>query len=121
MIVWAISLFASLFYVNYAKVTPQSDKPNIVFLIVDTLRADRLGCYGYDKNISPNIDEVATQSAVFDQAYVQWASSLPSHASIMTSLQPHLHGAFPNGNELNPELLTLASTQIRHSAPWCTR
>ncbi|RMF69187.1 MAG: DUF4976 domain-containing protein [Calditrichaeota bacterium] len=38
---------------------------------------------------------------------MQWASSLPSHASIMTSMYPYYHGAFPNGKNLNPELLTL--------------
>lgn len=92
----------------------QREKPNVFLLIVDTLRADRLGCYGYDKNATPNIDALARQGVLFEQAYVQWASSLPSHASIMTSLQPHIHGAFPNGKYLNPKLLTLPKILKAH-------
>jgi arylsulfatase A-like enzyme len=107
-LLWGMALLFSFFYGYYSEVDEQTDKPNVIFLIVDTLRADRLGCYGYAKNTTPHIDAAAQQSVLFEQAYVPWASSLPSHASIMTSLPPHLHGAFPNGNKLNPELLTLA-------------
>jgi len=92
----------------------RSCKPNVVLLIVDTLRADRLGCYGYDKPTSPNIDAVASEGVLFENTYVQWASSLPSHASIMTSTYPHVHGAFPNGKILNPNLPTLAKILKEH-------
>ncbi len=83
-------------------------KPNVIMLIIDTLRADRLGCYGYNKDTTPSIDSIAKRGVLFEQAYVQWPSSLPSHASIMTSMYPHLSGAFPNGNHLDPKLETLA-------------
>jgi len=89
-------------------------KPNVVLLIVDTLRADHLGCYGYERDTSPNIDAVAENGVRFDQAYVQWASSLPSHSSILTSLYPHVHGAFPNGKSLNPEIITLSKILNAH-------
>lgn len=104
-----LSLFALAYTQNLLTSTePKSAKPNVILLIVDTLRADRLGCYGYDKNTTPVIDELAKAGVLFEQTYVQWASSLPSHASIMTSTYPHIHGAFPNGKNLNPKLPTLA-------------
>ena len=108
MITWVALLIFSFFYNVDEGFNKDHSRPNIILIIVDTLRADRLGSYGYSKETTPNIDKIAKQGVQFEQAYVQWASSLPSHSSIMTSLQPYLHGAFPNGNQLNPEVLTLA-------------
>ncbi len=108
MITWIALLIFSFFYNVDEGFNKDHSRPNIILIIVDTLRADRVGSYGYDKDTTPNIDHIAKQGVQFEQAYVQWASSLPSHSSIMTSLQPYLHGAFPNGNQLNPEVLTLA-------------
>jgi arylsulfatase A-like enzyme len=105
---WLTLLALALTQGMIASSTTKSGKTNVVLLIVDTLRADRLGCYGYEKPTSPSIDAIAKQGVLFEQTYVQWASSLPSHASIMTSTYPHVHGAFPNGKHLNPELPTLA-------------
>jgi len=73
-----------------------SARPNIVLLIVDSLRPDHLGIYGYPKDVSPRIDALARQSAVFTQAVAQAPWTLPSVASILTSLYPSEHGAvFP--------------------------
>ncbi len=104
---WLAVLLLAVFLLPNMDAATRSDRPNVVLLIIDTLRADRLGCYGYDKPTTPAIDEVAEESVLFEQAYVQWASSLPSHASIMASMHPYYHGAFPNGKSLNPKLLTL--------------
>jgi arylsulfatase A-like enzyme len=87
--------------------TRADDRPNVILLIVDTLRADRLGCYGYERDTSPNIDRIAGKGVLFEQVYVPWASSLPSHTSIFTGLYPSMHGTFPNGNSLDPSMLTL--------------
>ena len=67
---------------------------NIILVSVDTLRPDHLGCYGYDKNTSPNIDLFCEDSVVFKTAIAQAPSTAPSHASIFTSLIPSSHGAF---------------------------
>ena len=67
--------------------------PNRIILIsLDTLRADHLGVYGYHLNTSPNIDALAKESIVFENAVVQSPWTLPSHMSIMTSLYPSFHG-----------------------------
>ncbi|HVC08580.1 MAG TPA: sulfatase [Elusimicrobiota bacterium] len=71
-------------------------RPNIILLVVDSLRPDHLGICGYPKNTSPRIDDFARRGTLFTQAIVQAPWTLPSVASIMTSLYPSEHGAvFP--------------------------
>ena len=67
---------------------------NVVLISIDTLRADHLGCYGYKRQTSGNIDEFARDAVLFQETIVQAPSTLPSHASIFTSLIPSHHGAF---------------------------
>ena len=66
-------------------------QPDIIFIVLDTQRADRLGCYGYEENISPNLDTFAQQSTRFQRAIspAQW--TIPSHASLFTGLYPTVH------------------------------
>jgi len=70
--------------------------PNVLLISIDTLRADHLGCYGYekDKDITPNLDALSHESIKFDRTIAQAPSTLPSHASIFTSMIPSHHGAF---------------------------
>ncbi|MDX1416712.1 MAG: sulfatase [Candidatus Promineifilaceae bacterium] len=65
--------------------------PDIFFIVLDTQRVDRLGCYGYQRNISPNLDNFASKGIVFEQAIspAQW--TVPSHASMFTGLYPTAH------------------------------
>ncbi len=71
---------------------------NVILISIDTLRADHLGCYGYGKNTTPNVDEFSKDSVLFKETIAQASSTLPSHASIFTSLIPSHHGAFFNEN-----------------------
>ena len=66
--------------------------PSIVFVLVDTLRADYLGAYGFAGAISPHLDRLAKQSVVFEQAFSQAPWTKPSIASLFTSLHPEQHG-----------------------------
>jgi len=83
------------------------DQPNILFLTVDTLRADHLKCYGYSKNTSPNIDRLARKGVIFKNTISQFPQTNPSFASIFTSVSPHDHGAL-NGIPLDKKFITLA-------------
>jgi len=75
--------------------TSLPQEPKLVILIsIDTLRADHLGCYGYQQPTSPAIDAFAKNAVLFEQAVAQAPSTLPSHASMFTSLYPEHHGAF---------------------------
>ncbi len=67
-------------------------RPNVVLVVVDTLRADYLGVYGFDGAISPTIDALARESVVFDNAFAQSPWTKPSTASLFTSLYPQVHG-----------------------------
>ena len=68
--------------------TPQN---HILLISLDTLRADRLGCYGYTKNISPHLDALAQESFLFTNAYSNSNWTLPAHTSMFTSLYPSHH------------------------------
>ncbi len=69
---------------------------NVLLIIVDTLRADRLGCYGSDLGATPNIDKFAGTGVRFDRAYAHSSWTLPACATILTSLHPPQHGAGGN-------------------------
>ena len=66
--------------------------PNIIFLTIDTLRADRLSCYGYSRNTSPFIDLLASRGFVFQNAYSGSPWTAPSMATLFTGLYPREHG-----------------------------
>jgi arylsulfatase A-like enzyme len=90
-------------------VTPLG-KPNILLVSIDTLRADHLGCYGYGRDTSPNLDELAGEGVLFRQAIAPSTWTLPSHASMLTGLYPHKHGAvlFGSATPLRRRFDTLA-------------
>ena len=69
------------------------DRPNIILITLDTVRADHLSLYGYQRPTTPNLKRWARQGVVFDNAIAPSSWTLPSHASIMTGLLPHQHGA----------------------------
>lgn len=66
--------------------------PSVLLIVVDTLRADHLGAYGYARPTSPNIDALARSGAVFERAHATSAWTLPSMASLLTGLTPSRHG-----------------------------
>lgn len=74
------------------------EKPNLVLMTLDTTRADRLGAYGYSSAETPNIDALARNGVLFDQAMSPAPLTLPAHASIMTGTYPTYHGVRVNGN-----------------------
>lgn len=68
-------------------------QPNVLVFLIDTLRKDHLGCYGYERNTSPNIDALAEDGIRFDGHMPQSTWTRPSVASLLTSLYPSFHGA----------------------------
>lgn len=69
-----------------------SAAPNVLVIVVDTLRADHLSCYGYPRKTSPEIDKVAARGVLFENAIAPSSWSLPSHASLLTGRAVHEHG-----------------------------
>lgn len=85
-------------------------QPNVVVITVDTLRADHLGCYGYQQIRTPNIDALAAESIRFERAYTPVPVTLPAHAAIFTGTYPTLSGIHDfSGNKLSLKQPTLAS------------
>ena len=72
---------------------PASKPPNLLLVTLDTTRADHLGLYGYERDTSPQLDELAVESRVYENAYSTSSWTLPSHASLFTGLYPSSHGA----------------------------
>jgi arylsulfatase A-like enzyme len=69
----------------------RNDQPNVVLITIDALRPDHLGCYGYRRDTSPNLDKLAAGGVRFTDCISQAAVTVPSIPSIMTSLYPHEH------------------------------
>ncbi len=67
--------------------------PNILLIVVDTLRADHLASYGYNRQTSPTLDRLAKQGVVFESAFATSSWTLPSHASLVTGRYAYEHGA----------------------------
>ncbi len=72
--------------------TPLPERPSIVLILVDTLRRDYLGFHGFEGPVSPNLDWLAKESLVFENAFTQAPWTKPSIASLFTSLHPDTHG-----------------------------
>ncbi|RLE25269.1 MAG: hypothetical protein DRJ65_08205 [Acidobacteria bacterium] len=83
------------------------DKPNVVIYLVDALRADHLGVYGYARATSPRIDAFAEQALVFDQAWANSSWTRPAVASILTGLRPEVHRTNRRDDVLPNEITTL--------------
>jgi arylsulfatase A-like enzyme len=86
--------------------------PNVVLIVVDTLRADHLGCYGYARNTTPHLDRLAAASIRFDTALSTSSWTLPAVASLMTSQSPSAHGIRDKPKKLD-ERFPLLSELLR--------
>jgi choline-sulfatase len=64
---------------------------NLLLVTIDTLRADRLGCYGYSRGETPNLDELARRGTLLENAITPTPLTAPSHASMFTGLYPNAH------------------------------
>src|SRR5262249_16369876 len=83
--------------------------PNVLLLDMDTLRSDRVGCYGYSGGQPPNLDRIAGEGIRFADAVSHVPLTRPSHTSIFTGLFPVVHGVHDNVSApLDKKFLTLA-------------
>ncbi len=103
--VFALIVTASLFE---REAENQSVRPNVILISLDTLRADHLGTYGYQRDTSPNIDALANEGLLFERAYAPSHWTLPSHASMLTGLDPVTLGVLDSNDYLAGPYKTLA-------------
>ncbi|MFN2425973.1 MAG: sulfatase-like hydrolase/transferase [Candidatus Binatia bacterium] len=92
------------------------ERCNVVLISFDTVRADHLGAYGYERPTSPNVDALASKSQVFDRAISQAPWTLPAHGSMLSGLYPSRLGvlrypatrSLPDKNPVLPEMFRAA-------------
>ena len=82
--------------------------PNVLLISIDTIRADHLSTYGYERETSPSLTALAEAGTRVRAAYAPSATTGPSHASLFTALPPIAHGVRKNGHSLADTELTLA-------------
>lgn len=87
---------------------PIYSKAPIIVYDIDTLRADHLGCYGYHRRTSPNIDVFSHDAALFSWVFSQGPNTPPSQSSILTGLYPSSHGRILNKDKIAEEAVTMA-------------
>jgi len=105
----ALSIFLLLNIIAFSqRLLIRTSDPNILLIVADALRADHLGCYGYDRPTSPSIDKFAAEALVFKKAMSNSPWTKPSMGSVFTSLYPHEHGAMSWSSNLSDKCLTLA-------------
>ena len=85
-----------------------TERPNILFIFTDQQRADTMACYGNELIDTPNLNALADQSFVFDNAYVSSPICTPSRSTIMTGTWPHTNGCAKNNSPLHPSIPTIA-------------
>ncbi|MBC8161512.1 MAG: sulfatase-like hydrolase/transferase [Roseiflexaceae bacterium] len=97
-------------------------RPDILLLVLDTQRRDRLSCYGSDQELSPQLDAFAARAARFTAARAPAQWTVPTHASMFTGVYPAQHGAVQTASMLPESLPTLAERlQVGgyHTAAFC--
>ena len=95
------------------QITKKTPK-NIVFIVLDTHRQDRLGVYGYDKPTSPNIDKFADNATVFEMAISPGQWTIPAHASMFSGEYPTTHMTVQSADALDSRFRTLAERLGEH-------
>ena len=88
----AAVLVTAAFFALRRYLAPSASRPNIVLIIIDTLRADKLGAYGFSPSVSPELDRYAAEGAMFEQAYSQSSWTRASVGSFLTSHYPRSIG-----------------------------
>ncbi len=98
-----------------AETALETRRPNVILISMDTTRADALSCYGQPADIqralppvTPNLDRLAESGLRFEHFYAHAPTTLSSHTSMLTGLDPHQHGVPRNGFPLPPAVPTLA-------------
>ncbi|MEW5901846.1 MAG: sulfatase, partial [Acidobacteriota bacterium] len=106
------------FWYNPVVYTRRKSPRKVILISIDTLRPDHLGCYGYGRETSPNIDALARDSVLFERTYASSPWTLPSHVSLLTALHGLNHRVYWADERMDPSLLTLAEI-LRQSHYFC--
>lgn len=104
-----------------AQASGAANRPNILLISVDTLRTDHLSSYGYKRDTSPALSQLASEGVLFEDAYSHSSWTLPAHASLLTGLDPLAHGVMTREDRIQSYHLTLAERLAQYgysTAAW---
>jgi arylsulfatase A-like enzyme len=91
-----------------------ANRPDILLLSIDTLRADHLGAWGYDRDTSPFMDKLAGSGTRYDKAWAAAPWTLPSHTTILSGLLPPHHGAIEDKTAIDKDI-PLVQEAFKHA------
>ena len=103
ILLWMLVLWGTSYTVTTAE-----QNPNVLFITLDTTRADHLSCYGYGRKTTPNIDRLAEDSVLFKNAVTVIPLTGPSHLTMFTGLHPGSHQVFANAVPVSNKFATMA-------------
>ena len=104
---YAKSILVLLLFICFPGRIAAEELPHIFVITVDTLRRDHVGCYGYHKPTTPNIDALARESCFFKNSFANSSWTLPSYMSFFTGLYPGIHRTVYNKSALPDNITTL--------------
>ncbi len=119
--VWALASVVAACLVMWAggraalhltRAEPGPGRPSVILISLDTVRADRVGLYGYARPTTPALDAFSAGAVTFDAAIAASPWTLPSHSSMLTSLHPHNHGSVVPSRRLRESATTLAEVLL---------
>ncbi len=107
------------FWTNPLIYPKEKSHSQVILISIDTLRADHLGIYGYERETSPNIDSLASESAMFVNVYASSPWTLSSHVSLLTALNTVHHQVYQDNEKMDPDLVT-AAEMLRVNDYFCS-
>ena len=105
---WVLLPWIAAAAISCASSRDAPDRPNVLWVVWDTVRADRTSLYGHDVSTTPHLDQWARGARVFEDAVSAGASTVPSHGSMFTGLLPTEHGVNNTHRVLDDRLTTIA-------------
>jgi arylsulfatase A-like enzyme/Tfp pilus assembly protein PilF len=121
-VVWAsivIVAACAIWWWGSHRSSPGSGRLNVLLVTLDTTRADRLGAYGDSSHASSTFDQLARDGVLFERAIAPAPLTLPAHATILTGVDPPIHGVRDNGGYILGEAQTTLAEVLR-TAGWAT-
>ena len=109
----AVGMFLPYRTTPVMQAAASSDKPNLLFLVWDTCRSDRLGSYGHERPTSPFLDQLADESIVFEDSTSVAIFTFSSHLTMLTGVYPSTHGARMLSMRYNPQRATMLAETLR--------
>ncbi len=102
-----------LWWASHQRPTPATSDLNVLLVTLDTTRADRLGAYGDASRATPTFDQLAREGVLFERAIAPAPLTLPAHATLLTGVDPPVHGVRDNGGYVLGEAETTLAETLR--------